>query len=128
MHACFADLHAEGFDRALIVGADSPTLPPDVLRQGLDLLVQDHDAVLGPTTDGGYYTVGCRRPHPGMFARVSWSVETTLTETEAAFTRAGFQNHRLRQWWDIDTPDDFERLLADPPAAGPVADWLAANS
>lgn len=107
---CFEEL-SQRHHRVLIVGSDSPTLPPDYLRTGLELL-GGVDAVLGPSEDGGYYAVGCRSAKPGMFQDVSWSAASTLTETEQAFKRAGFISKRLPSWYDIDTIEDLRRLVS----------------
>jgi hypothetical protein len=120
---CFERLAADGFERILILGGDSPTLPPDLIRQGFDALASIEDAVLGPSEDGGYYAVGCRRPRPDMFEQVSWSSETTLQQTVHAFERAGFSIHTLKPWWDLDTPADLDRLLQEPALGPQVAAW-----
>jgi rSAM/selenodomain-associated transferase 1 len=123
MLRCFEQLAAEGFSRILIVGADSPTLPAAYLRMGFELLTQV-DAVLGPTEDGGYYAVGCRGPHPEMFAGVEWSTDRTFEQTEAAFDRAGLSFARLPVWYDIDRYDDLERLAAESEIPKHTRRWL----
>lgn len=112
MLRCFEHLAGEGYGRMLIVGADSPTLPPAYLRMGFELLTQV-DAVLGPTEDGGYYAVGCRRPHPEMFSGVEWSTDRTFEQTEAAFDRADLSYARLPVWYDIDRYEDLRRLAEE---------------
>ena len=124
MLGCFEELVEEGFERVLIVGSDSPTLPAAILRDGLDALEGDEDTVLGPTEDGGYYTVGCRRPHERMFGEVAWSADTTFEQTQSAFRRVGYQTTVLPEWWDVDTSEDLERLRAAGPE-GRVGEWLA---
>src|ERR1044072_80091 len=50
---------AQGFGPLLLIGADSPTLPPAFLNSALEELAQGHaDVALGGTEDGGYYAVG----------------------------------------------------------------------
>src|SRR3989442_15859087 len=49
-------LHAQ----AVVIGTDSPLLPPAILRQGL-LELGTCDAVLGPCPDGRYYLIGLRQ-------------------------------------------------------------------
>ncbi len=59
--AVFDDLFAAGADRAILVGSDSPSLPPEYLERGLALLAGATDSdtlVLGPAADGGYYLIG----------------------------------------------------------------------
>ena len=123
MLRCFEQLAAEGYGRILIVGADSPTLPPAFLRMGFELLDQV-DAILGPTEDGGYYAVGCRAPHPEMFRGVEWSSERAFEQTEAAFERAGLSMARLPVWYDIDRYEDLQRLAAEPCIPENTLRWL----
>ena len=127
MLRCFEHLTAEGYGRMLIVGADSPTLPPAYLRMGFELLTQV-DAILGPSEDGGYYAVGCRRPHPEMFSGVEWSTGRTFEQTEAAFDRAGFSFARLPVWYDIDTFEDLRRLAREPDLPINTRRWLEGSS
>lgn len=127
MEGCFEDLAADGFERAVIVGADSPTLPMKRVREALDALVDERDAVVAPTEDGGYCLVGVRRPWRGMFDGVRWSRPTTLAETEAAFARAGRRIVRLEGWWDVDDPADVERLRAEAGLGPRLRQWFAAN-
>lgn len=114
MHGALDDLHAEGFERAVIIGSDSPSLPVGYLQQALALLESEDDAVLGPTEDGGYYLVGCRGPRAAMFEGVRWSEETTLDETVRAFEHAGYRVRLLPRWWDVDLPEDVDRLRGEP--------------
>ena len=109
---CFQDLSQQGHDRLFIVGSDSPTLPPENLRAGLELL-GNVDTLLGPCEDGGYYAVGCRSPREGMFDGVRWSTPSTLAETEGAFERAGLASKRLPIWYDIDTIENLRRLVSE---------------
>ena len=52
-----------GHPNVLILGSDSPTLPGEHIRC---LLNCDADVALGPTNDGGYYGIACRRIDPAM--------------------------------------------------------------
>lgn len=112
----FEAMYANGYSRILIVGGDSPTIPVDTLRKGLDAL-KSKDAVLGPTLDGGYYAVGCRAPRAEMFDQVLWSSPSTLEDTQRAFKRIHWSTARLPKWYDVDTIDDL-RLLAKDPGLG----------
>src|SRR5262245_3190058 len=58
MAAFFRDVFAAGVHAAVLVGADSPTLPLGVIAQSFAELARA-DLVLGPATDGGYYLIGC---------------------------------------------------------------------
>ena len=96
--------------QVIILGSDSPTLP----RGHLHRLIQSQaDVVLGPCEDGGYYAIGCRRAHPGMFAGVQWSTRNVLEETERAARGCGLMVEKGDPWYDVDGPDDLARLAEE---------------
>jgi rSAM/selenodomain-associated transferase 1 len=114
---------AEGFERVVLIGSDNPTLPPGIVRAafgGLD----DHDLVIGPSADGGYYLMGMHHPHLGIFKDVTWSTEVVYQETleRAADLRLSVQ--ALPEWYDVDTLADLMRLRDDlatlPPSTAPA--------
>ena len=97
-------------ERAMIVGSDSPTLPPDHLAL---LLRASDDVALGPTLDGGFYAIACTRVHPRMFEGVRWSAPDTLDRTVRAVQACGLTVAQGAAWYDVDTPEDLERLASD---------------
>jgi rSAM/selenodomain-associated transferase 1 len=102
---------AQGHARAMIVGSDAPALPLEHLRE---LLSAEEDVALGPTDDGGYYAIACRRTHPSMFDGVAWSMPDTRERTIAAARNCGLTVTLGRPWFDVDTPADLERLKTTP--------------
>ena len=102
---------AAGHGRAMIAGSDSPALPLDYLE---DLLAAGEDVALGPTEDGGYYAICCRRVHAEMFDGVEWSTQQTREQTIQAARRCGLSVRLGRPWFDIDTPEDLARLRRTP--------------
>lgn len=102
---------ARGHCPVLILGSDSPTLPAGHVQALLD---STEDAALGPTEDGGYYAISCRRAVPSMLAGVNWSSPRTLETTVDALTRAGLAVELGPRWFDIDEPADLDRLKLDP--------------
>jgi thioredoxin-dependent peroxiredoxin len=99
-----------GRDRAMIVGTDAPTLPVEHLES---LLCAHADVALGPTDDGGYYAIACRNISDRMFDGVPWSAPDTLQRTAAAALACGLTVEYGPSWWDVDTPEDLARLLAE---------------
>ena len=101
---------AAGRPQALITGTDSPTLPLVYLQQLLNL---DTDVALGPTEDGGYYAISCRRVAEEMFRSVNWSTASTLSDTMASCVLAGLSVSQGSRWYDVDDFRDLERLAAE---------------
>jgi rSAM/selenodomain-associated transferase 1 len=98
---------AGGHPKVVILGSDSPTLPVDHIRW---LLECEADAALGPTLDGGYYGIGCRRIRPTMFDGVRWSSGDALRDTVASAEACGLSCAVGPAWFDVDRPEDVVRL------------------
>ncbi len=100
-----------GHPRAMIVGSDSPGLPPAFIRE---LLSSSADIAIGPAEDGGYYAIAATRVHPRMFDAVRWSTSEALAGTLTACEACGLTTALGPAWFDVDTPDDLERLRELP--------------
>jgi rSAM/selenodomain-associated transferase 1 len=100
-----------GHSPVVIIGADSPTLPPSFVARAVgSLSAGESDVALGPTEDGGYYLVGLRRPAGGLFRNVSWSTPLAYRQTADNAASAGLRTLELPRWYDVDTPADLLRL------------------
>ena len=62
----FARHFADGARRAVLVAGDCPGVDRRLVTEAFTAL-SACDVVLGPTSAGGYYLVGLRAPHPGLF-------------------------------------------------------------
>ena len=98
--------------RAIVIGADAPALlPADIARAARWLQAGAH-IVLAPAEDGGYALIGARRITPAIFSGIDWGGPEVLAQTLRNATRAGLSCKLLRTVWDIDRPEDLERLKA----------------
>jgi uncharacterized protein len=97
-----------GAPRAVVLGSDSPHLPPGHLGS---LINSEADIVLGPSEDGGYYAISARRTHPQMFAHVRWSTSHALADTLTACAACHLTTALGPSWFDIDTPAELDRLI-----------------
>lgn len=107
--------------RAFVLGADVPGLPRAHLDEARAALGH-HDAVLGPTDDGGFYLLGLARLPPGLLDGLPWSSAETRARTEDRLAAAGLSLARAPAWFDVDEPADLARLrahLAAHPEAAP---------
>jgi uncharacterized protein len=112
MYRAFADLFGLGYRQVFIVGTDVPTLPLSVFQQAVSL-IESHDLVLGPATDGGYYLIGLQRPVPELFTGVPWSTASVLAATRQNASSLGLTIGLLKDWRDIDVPEDLRALIHD---------------
>ena len=68
------------------------------------------DLVLGPTTDGGYWGIGLRRPYPGLLQEITWSSTHTFDDTLKRAASFGLRTALLPLWTDVDRPEDLREL------------------
>ena len=114
----FAAAFATGADQVVVIGTDSPDLPPDFIRQAFDQLAAA-DVVLGPTADGGYYLLGASRLWPVLFREIPWSTADVLSASLRAAKAAGLRTVLLPKWHDVDTVEDLLRVAASPGTSAP---------
>lgn len=99
-----------GFEQVLAIDGDSPDLPAPYLREAFHALDDRQvDVALGPTDDGGYYAIGMRRLHTTLFD-VEMSTPSVYVDTLAQAERAGLKVASLARWYDVDRPEDLQRL------------------
>jgi rSAM/selenodomain-associated transferase 1 len=109
----FVRAFARGAQKVAAIGGDCIDLSAATFAATWRAL-DDHDAVIGPTTDGGYYLIASQRPLP-LFHPVAWSSSSVLAETMALARTAGLRVHLLPILDDIDTADDWRRVQARLP-------------
>jgi len=99
----------DGYQRAVIMDSDSPTLPPDHVAWAFAEL-EEADVVLGPCDDGGYYLIGLNAPNPRLLLDVQMSTPRVMEDTLALAREEGLSTALLPTWYDIDTIDSLHRL------------------
>lgn len=94
----------------VIIGTDIPVIQRSDIGQAFQQL-GNHDAVMGPAVDGGYWLVGLKRsPHkPHIFSRVRWSISHALTDTLKNLSRRNYKVHMLRELEDVDDASSYKR-------------------
>ena len=102
----------ETAQRVVLIGADSPTLPPGMISRAFELL-GDFPVVLGPSNDGGYYLVGAANSAPPIFDDIDWSTTSVWDQTVTRLSASGIPYACLPAWYDIDDFDDLQRLARD---------------
>lgn len=94
----------------IIVGGDIPGITAPHIARAFRAL-GDHDAVLGPAPDGGYWLIGMKRTTPppaGLFENVRWSTPHALADTIASLPGQRIALTDTLQ--DIDTAADLAAL------------------
>ena len=116
----------------IALNGDSPHLPPAALESAFSALA-DHDVVLGPCEDGGYFLVGATRQHAGLFDPQAMGTGSAFDTLVARTRLLGLSSAVTEGHYDVDTPADLARLaqeLARQPERAPrtaalLADWAA---
>jgi hypothetical protein len=110
MFFALQDVFAQGFERAVLIGSDIPDLPAFMINDAFEIL-RSADVVLGPSTDGGYYLVGCTREslRRSVFFDMVWSSHRVFSETLKRIAEVGLTSAALQPWSDI---DDFDDLIS----------------
>ncbi len=119
-------LLTHGHASVCVLNADSPTLPTDHLRQAAAALAAPGDRiVLGPAEDGGYYLLGMKQIHAGLFADIAWSTGSVCAQTQARADALGLELVLLPPWYDVDEPASLDRLWSDLAGGGAAGTYAA---
>jgi uncharacterized protein len=107
MHAAFKEAFLKGSEKVLIVGTDCPGLTDNILETAFEEL-REHDVVLGPARDGGYYLIGLKRLCPSLFHDIQWGTHEVLARTLEVAHRNGLSVKLVDLMNDVDRPEDLE--------------------
>ncbi|GBF21401.1 MULTISPECIES: TIGR04282 family arsenosugar biosynthesis glycosyltransferase [Arenibacter] len=80
MYNAFKEGFNAGHERIIIIGSDMYDLNENDLLEAFQLLDQ-HDYVIGPAIDGGYYLLGMKVLSPNLFKDKTWGTDTVLKAT-----------------------------------------------
>lgn len=105
------EANAHGVERVAIIGSDCPQVTAADIRLAWARLEQ-HDLVLGPARDGGYWLIALRAVRPELFQDIPWSTGQVLPQTLARADELGLSVSLLRELRDVDTVADWEEFLA----------------
>jgi hypothetical protein len=108
--------------------SDSPHLPASALQSAFDVL-ETCDLVVGPTHDGGYYLVGARASHPGLFANDGMGTASALDNLLRRGSDLRLSVRMIDSFYDIDVAADLNQLTEElqrtPGKAPRTAKWLS---
>ena len=108
------EIFACGHGSAVVLNSDSPTLPTAFLVETADVLARPGErAVLGPSSDGGYYLLGLKTAHRRLFEDIAWSTEHVAGETLERARDIGLDVYMLPVWYDVDDIEGLRRLAGE---------------
>ena len=108
MRNAMRDIFALRYKRAVIIGSDIPSVKAENIARAFGSL-NDSDAVIGPSSDGGYWLIGMRKFIPEAFGISSWGNSSVLAETVRTLAGLGISCGTADTLDDLDTPEDVIR-------------------
>ena len=127
----FRDAFAAGAAAAVAVGSDHPALARRGVREAFARLAAGAGAVVVPAADGGYCAIGLTAGAPvdEVFREVPWSSPETFAVTRERIEGAGLELAVLESAYDVDRPEDLDRLRQDLASRDPAEeDFPAATA
>lgn len=115
----FQSAFDDGFQQVVIIGSDCYQLDTPLIQRAFELLNQ-HDAVIGPAEDGGYYLLGLSKMLPTVFEGKKWSTDFVRADTIKDLESMNMLYKLLPTLNDVDEAEDLERSnisLSDNPAS-----------
>lgn len=100
---------------AVLIGADCPAMTPEYLGAAAAVLSSGQDVALGLAEDGGYVLIAANRIRPDAFARIGWGGPDVMAEQRARLRAIGWRWTELAPLWDVDRPEDLERIRSGIP-------------
>jgi rSAM/selenodomain-associated transferase 1 len=123
------ELFAAGHRGVVLIGADSPTLPPSILRDAVAMAGHTDNLAIAPAHDGGYTLIALTRPHDELFAGIAWSTSAVYAQTCQRARDLRLPVIELPLWYDVDDENSLailERELAGEPPVFAAPDLVGA--
>ncbi len=98
------------YTSVVMIGSDLPTIDAEIFQNALRALTE-HDLVIGPSVDGGYYLIGLKEPTPELFSNIPWSTDQVTALTQQVAKHLGLSMKLLPPQRDLDTIEDLEVFI-----------------
>lgn len=105
MENAFLELFQLGYEKTIIIGSDLLDLTTEHITEAFQTL-SNHDIVIGPAKDGGYYLLGMKNIHSKIFKNKDWGTSSVLKNTLNDIQNSTFS--LLDELNDIDTFEDIK--------------------
>jgi len=108
MYNALLGVSSFGHSKIILIGSDIPDLPEKYINEAYILLDQN-DAVIGPSNDGGYYLIGLKNNviQNYLFTDIHWSSDKVMSETIQKLNHSGKKFSLIKSCSDIDNISDL---------------------
>ncbi len=111
MRLAFQKAFRQGWKQVVLIGSDLPDLTAAIIQESFERLT-NHDLVLGPARDGGYYLIGLKADRPELFgSSIIWGSEGVLKNTLIMADQLGLNTTLLERLRDVDRPEDLTKNI-----------------
>ena len=105
MQNAFAEGFHLGYSKIIIIGSDLYDIETKDLEQAFNVL-NNHEIVIGPAEDGGYYLLGMKQLYPKLFKNKNWGTATVLQDTINELKKSNYKLLEKRN--DVDLYSDIK--------------------
>lgn len=105
MTKAFTLAFKSGQKKVVIIGTDCPDIKEDHIELAFRQLCE-HDVVIGPAKDGGYYLLGFKEMHQELFLDIPWSTSGVLSKTMKRINQMNLSFSILPVLSDVDELKD----------------------
>ena len=109
MYAGVKEAFGERAEKVVVIGSDCYEIDETIIEKAFEELT-NHDYVLGPAYDGGYYLIGMRERNKSVFENMVWSTENVLLDTLLTIKEQNKTYFLLPTLTDVDEEKDLGML------------------
>jgi glycosyltransferase A (GT-A) superfamily protein (DUF2064 family) len=96
-------LESSKYEKTILIGSDIPSLTKDIIMDAKCALLKK-DIVIGPSTDGGFYLIGVKRPYENL---IDCMKPMNIENLKYNISSRSLDLELLKELKDIDTPKDL---------------------
>lgn len=109
MRNAFQQAFEKGYQKVIIIGSDCAELTPELISESYQQL-EEHDLVIGPSEDGGYYLLGMHKFYGRLFKDMPWSTAEVLPQTLQIAEKLDLNFYLLPVLNDVDNEEDWQTV------------------
>jgi len=102
----------DSYKKVVIIGSDCYDLSTKIINTAFEML-EEHDVVVGPAKDGGYYLLGMNEYFPQLFKDKEYSTANVLNELLEEVDTLELSVYKLPMLSDIDTFEDLKETAIE---------------